>query len=218
MYEMNINEIDNSTPLTQEEGFFLTQHYVRYFWRVNKFYSLKNVYEEEDITMEIYCKFLEKGFFEKYDNTKTSKKYHVMNSVRTSMIDMLRKYRDMVSLEEEIGEDGLTRMDMLKDDYNLEEQALFEASKEDAEWERNRILLSLPDTTKSKIVGFSELLKKEVNISYRMLAIHLEAGYTVKQLAEMYKNPKSGKSITSGNVSKHIANMREFILDNVVIA
>ena len=217
MLEVRIEDIKNELPLTREEGYVLTQNYVRYFWRTNKFYSLKNVYEEEDIVDEIYCKFLAKSFFEKYNNKITSKKYHVMNGVRTSMIDMLRKYRDVSSLEEEIG-DGLTRADMIKDDYDLEEQAIFEASKEDSDWERNRILLSLPDKTASKILGYSELLGKEVNISYRMLALHLEAGYTVKRLAEMYKNPKTGNSITQGNVSKHIANMREYILDNVVIA
>lgn len=216
MFEIKIESIKNDTELTAEEGYVLTQHYVRYFWRTNKFYSLKNVYEEEDVVSEIYCKFLEKGFFDKYNQKITSKKYFVMNSVRTSMIDMLRKYRDVSSLEEEVG-DGLTRMDMIQDDYDLEEQAIFEADRESHAWERNRILMSLPDTTASKIVGYSELLGKEINISYRMLALHLEAGYTVKRLAEMYKNPKSGKSITQGNVSKHIANMREWLLDNVVL-
>lgn len=215
---MNINEIKNETPLTQEEGYVLTQFYVNYFWRNNKFYSLKNTYEEEDVVGDIYLKFMTKGFFEKYNSAITSKKYHVMNGVRTSMIDMLRKYRDVASLDQELTEDGFCLLDTLADDSDFVEEVIHKEQMEIGQVKRDRIIAALPEETASKIVGYSELLGRMVNISYRMLALHLEAGYTVKRLAEMYKNPKTGESITQGNVSKHIANMREWMLDNVVLA
>lgn len=215
---MNISEIKNETPLTQEEGYVLTQFYVSYFWRNNKFYSLKNTYEEEDVVGEIYLKFLTKNFFEKYNCAITSKKYHVMNGVRTSMIDMLRKYREVSSLDQEMTEDGFCLLDVIPDESDFVEEIIHEEEMQIGQSKRDRIIAALPEETTSKIEGYSELLGRVVNISYRMLALHLEAGYTVKRLAEMYKNPKTGNSITQGNVSKHIANMREWMLDNVVLA
>lgn len=215
---MTIESIRNDSELTEEEGYVLTRHYVNYFWRTNKFYSLKNEFTEEDMVQELFCKFLTKGLFKKFDKKTTSKKYFIMRSVQNSLIDFLRKYRGTLSLDREVEED-VTYGELIEDmNVDVESEAIFSADSDYHENERLRILNALPDETTSKVVGYSELLERQVNLSYRMLAVHLEAGYTVTRLAKMYKNPTTGKSITAGNVSKHISNMREWMLDNVVLA
>ena len=206
---VDINALTNETPLTQEEGYELTKFYVNYFWRTNKFYSLKNQYDEEDIVSIIYIKFLEHNHFEKYNNRITSKKYHIMNGVRTSMIDLLRKYREVVYLDKE-NEEGSTLKETIVGPQDLEVEAI-------SSFKREEILDKLPETTNSKIEGFSPLLKKTVNISYRMLALHLEAGYKASDLAKFYKNPSSGENVSEGSISRYIRDMREFVLDNIVI-
>lgn len=207
---LNINELTNETQLTQEEGYELTKFYVNYFWRTNKFYSLKNQYDEEDIVSIIYIKFMEHNHFAKYNPNITSKKYHIMNGVRTSMIDLLRKYREVVYLDKE-NEEGSTLMETIESPQNIEVEAI-------SSFKRDDILNALPESTNSKITGFSPLLKREVNISYRILALHLEAGYKASDLAKFYKNPTSGENVSEGSISRYIREMREYVLDNIVVA
>lgn len=212
MQKFDITKVDNETPLSVEEGCEFTKFYVNYYWRTNKYYSLKDQYEEDDIVNELICKFLRLNAFDKYDSTKTSKKYYCMRIVQTSMIDLLRKYRETLSLNRESGiETGLTFEDLVEDEgIGVENEASGSA-------DRDRIINQLPNSTRSAIRGFSPLMGKEVGIDYRTLALHMEAGYTVKDLAKMYVNPNSGQNISEGSVSRYISEMREYILDNIVI-
>ena len=184
-------QTEEEMVLSREEGYELTENYVKYFWYANKFYSLKNTYELEDIVHEIYCKFLDKKFFEKYNYKITSKKYHVMNGVRTSMIDMLRKYRDVYSLDAP-NEMDLTLGDLMTDNTNIAQDVVHST-------ERDRIIESLPDISNSKLIGYSDLLGECV-LSYRAIVLHLEAGYAVKEIADMFINPASGRPITTGRI------------------
>ena len=94
--------MEEKDVISKEEGYELVKRYVHYFWVTGKFYSLKNDREEIDIVDDIYCKFLSKHLFEKYDSSITSKKYFVMIPVKRTMSDMLRKYRYLVSLDKPI--------------------------------------------------------------------------------------------------------------------
>ena len=42
--------------------------------------------------------------------------------------------------------------------------------------------------------------------------------YSVKEIAGMFINPASNKPITTGRVHQLIKEMREYVLDNIVIA
>ena len=207
---MDINNITNDTELTLEEGYELTKFYVHYFWITNKYYSLKNRYEEEDVVNEVYLKFLRLNHFAKYNPFITSKKYHIMNGVRTSMIDLLRKQREEISLDQEV-DDGFSLMETIEDEGLTTEKRSLGFQR------REEILEQLPLETRSKIKGYSPLFHREVNISYRVLALHLEAGYSVKQIAQIYKNPRTGESISEASVSKYIGDLREYVLDNVML-
>lgn len=210
---MNLNAIDNKTPFTEEEGYELTVFYVNYFL-TQKYYSLRDNYERDDIVSECYIKFMKHNLFAKYDSKITSKKYLVMRAVQTTMIDLLRKQREtMISLNTSIGEDedSATMMDMLASDERTEEEVIGEVR-------RNTILNQLPEDSRSKVKGFSPLHNKEVSISYRVLAELLEAGYKAKDIAQIFINPKNGASVSVSTVNKYIEELREYVLDNVVIA
>lgn len=206
---MNIMNLDNESPLTEEEGYALTKHYVNYFWRTNKYYSLKTEYEEDDVVSELMLKFYKHNLFAKYNMETTSKKYYVMRAVTTSMIDLLRKHREHLSLESE-NEEGLSLEDIIESEVNVSKEAI-------GNQRRDEIIAQLPETSKSSVVGFSPMMGN-INLSYRVLALHLEAGYKVKEIAQMYKNPATNEPISEGTVSSYIRNMREFVLDNIVIA
>lgn len=199
-----INEVN--LGITVEEGYELTKTYVEYFWRVNKFYSLKNTHEIDDVVSELIIKFLSKGFFEKYNPEVTSKKYYVMVGVKTSMIDLLRKHRDVYSIDKE-DENGLTMMDRLASEENLEEII----SGDDF---CREIIESLPNETRSKVVGHSPF-QGEVKMTHRVIAEHLLAGYSIKEIASMFINPSNNKPVTSGSISKIVKEIREMVADGM---
>lgn len=201
-------EIKNDGVLTREEGFELTKFYVEYYWATGKFYSLKNQYELEDLVHEVYAKFLEKKLFEKYNSSITSKKYHVMNSVRTSLIDMLRKYREHISLDKE-DELGITLAERIEDVEDVAANAIGSMG-------RDRIINSIPKETDSKLVGDSPLFGT-VNFSLHTIAVHLEQGYSVEDISKMFINPRSGKPVTKGRVQQMVQTLREYVLDNIPI-
>ena len=207
---INVSKVVNEEPMTEEEGYELTKYYVHYFWSVNKYYSLKNQYEEGDILSEVYLKFMRHSYFKKYDYRVTTKKYFIMRGVQTTIIDLLRKYRETYSLDKE-NENGTTHMDILEDETISVEK------KVEGEVRRKEILDKLPEKSDSKIKGYSTLLNKEVNISYRVLAQHLEAGYRPKDLAQMYKNPETGENVSEGTITSYIRKLREYALDNIVL-
>ena len=101
------------------------------------------------------------------------------------MIDMLRKYRDTYSLDVET-EDGFSLYSVLEDE-ELDVNPLRVRLPD-------QIIESLPDTTNSKLHGVSPLMG-EVNLSMRVIAIHLENGYSVKEISQMYYNEKSGRHV-----------------------
>lgn len=210
---MNINTIDNKTPFTEEEKYELISFYVNYYY-TQKYHSLREIYEVGDIISECYIKFMRHQLFEKYNSNVTSKKYLVARAVQTTMIDLLRKQRErFVSLDMTIGEDedSATMMDMLASEEVVDEQVVGEVR-------RNAILSQLPEDSRSKVVGFSPLHNKEVPISYRVLAELLEAGYKAKDIAMMFINPNNGQPVSVNTVNKYISELREFVLDNIVIA
>lgn len=194
--------MENENVITREEGYDLTSQYVSYFWNTGKFYSLKNQYEVEDLVMEIYAKFLEKGFFEKYSKKVTSKKYFVMTAVKNSLIDMLRKYREVVSLDKE-DESGLTLADKIESIENLEDTV-------EGKVHRDSLFSYLPKETDSKLVGKSPVLGT-VNFSLWVIAYHLELGYSVKDISGMFFNKNSGKYVTAGHVYQAVYKIREIL-------
>ena len=201
-------EIREDAVLTREEGYELTKFYVEYYWATGKFYSLKNQYELEDLVHEIYAKFLEKKLFEKYNSSITSKKYHVMNSVRNSLIDMLRKYREFVSLDKE-DEMGITLVERIESEEDMQAYVIGDVR-------RNQILDRIPKDTDSKLVGISPVFGK-VNFSLWTIAVHLEQGFTVEEISKMFINERSGKPVTKGRVQQMVQALREYVLDNIPI-
>ena len=191
-----------------EEGYQLTKDYVRYFWVSDRYFSLKYQYTQEDLEQELILKFLRLRLFEKYNPEVTSKKYYVMRAVQTSLIDLLRKQKLATSLEEE-NEEGLCMKDMLESNEDMARDVM-------ANCERDRLINSLPDTPISELTGHSPLLG-DCGISLRTIALHIEAGYSTKEISSMFINPKSGKPVSTSSVNSYISKLREFMLDNVIL-
>lgn len=199
---MTVNEISKGGKLTNEEGYLLVVKYTQYYWRINKFYSLKNKYELNDMIHHIYCHFLEKRFFEKYDEKVTSKAYFVMRGVMTRLVDEMRKYREHLSIEQE-DENGITLGEKIPDDFNMEDIAI-----------RNEIMDKIPGETDSKLVGKSPEFGI-VNFSLKTVAMHLEKGYTVQDIAAMFMNPASGRHVSESRVSQLVKELRGYCKENL---
>jgi RNA polymerase sigma factor (sigma-70 family) len=166
--------------MTYEEGFELVKYYVTYYWRSKKFYSLSREYELEDLIQEVMLKFLRTNHFEKFNPEITSKKYHVMRSVMTCLVDLLRKQREAaVSLEEEVGEEGLTVGDRIED-TNMKTPEESYISEETL----REMLAKLPES-RSKVSVQSPILG-QVTLGVRSVFAHLALGWTPQEIAELF--------------------------------
>lgn len=198
--------------MTREEGYYLVIESVNRYWFGKKYYSLEGYYTREDIINEIYCKFLAKGLFEKYDSSIVTKEYFIAVPVERCFIDMLRKEQSgkrknvhmPVSLQQEVNEDGITLGEILASDFNTEEAVLSEMRKED-------IINSFSDTTKSKAVGISPY-RGEVKMTMRVIAEHLNYGMSISEIAKMFTNPDTGSQYTYGRMQQIVTRMRQEIL------
>lgn len=205
----NSRNYERNTKLTNLEGYELTRYYVTYFYHKDKFHDLKTMFECEDLVSTLYIKFVDKKLFEKYNPQITSKQYHIMNSVKNSMLDLAkRKYSKDISMETPIGDD-LT----LADTFVSEEP---EYDEENADTSIRDMLIScLPDTTASKLVGYYPDKRygfiQETNISPRAIALLLEAGHKPQEIATYFENPKTHQPITAGRVHKVIQEIREIL-------
>lgn len=189
------------------EGYELTKFYVTYFW-YNKFHTLRNQFELDDLVNELYLKFLEKNLFKKFNPSITSKKYHVMVSVQRSLIDIIRKQKNVVSLDNNMTEDT-------EDDFSLLavlDSGVDVTSEVIGSQVRDEIIAILPDYTDSKLEGDSPLLG-HCKFTLRNIALHLERGYDYKEIAEFFFNPASGRHTTPSNVLKNIKAIRQICTD-----
>lgn len=201
MASFDINKVDNATELTDEEGYNIVRYYVTYYWMSGKFYSLKNEMELEDAISTVYLKMLQHNHFSKYNAGIATKKYFVCRAVFTTMVDMLRKYKEVYSLDAIDAETGLSKIDLVEDVH---------AQPVESSIERETLLGKLPNTTRSKIVGVGPD-GKEINVSYRTLALLLEQGYSIREISEFYVNPKSGEQVTEGCISRYVRELREYV-------
>lgn len=196
-------EFDANT-ISKEEGYLLTAKYVTYFYNSKKFYSLNGTHSSEDLVQEIYCKFLAKGFFPKYNPQVTSKKYFVMNAVRNSLIDMLRKHRDTYSLDRSVSaEDDCPMYAIIPSKENVEGEYLDRDYVED-------LLKSLPDESNSKVVGETPLCGMSKMTDY-CIGVHLFNGYTVSEMASWFINPSNGRPVSSSSISARVKEVREIL-------
>lgn len=207
-----IRELESRTYeegiISNEEGFLLTYKYVSYFYNSKKFYSLNNSYDLEDLVQEIYCKFLAKNLFSKYNSSITSKKYHIMNSVKNSLIDMLRKYRETVSLDKKLQDD---------EDGSLYTVLSTNEDVEGSVIESNfisELLESLSDETNSKVIGYTPLMG-EVKMTERCIGMHLVNGYTVTEMSEWFINPNNKKPVSKSSISSIVKKVRENLSINL---
>lgn len=197
----------NDGIIGEVEGYELTKFYVTYFW-FNKFHTLRNQFELEDLVNEIYLKFLEKNLFNKFNPQITSKKYHVMVSVQRSLIDILRKQKNIVSLDTNLSEDSdedFSLLSVLDSGVDVSGQVLGQSV-------RDEIIAVLPDYTDSKLEGDSPILGK-CSFTLRNIALHLEQGYGPQEIAEFFYNPSSGRHTTPSNVHKMIKMIRQICTD-----
>lgn len=204
-------EIKNDAVLTPEEGYELTKFYVRYFWRTNKFYSLKTEYEEDDVVSIIYLKMLEKDYFSKFDSNVTSKKYYMQRCVQTKMIDLLRRHREAKSLETPVGNEGLVLSDVIPENCETMDVRV------EGRVARDRIINQFPKVSLSKIKGYCPQLGRVVGVNYYDLANMVEIGLRPKDMSQFLINPSTGRQVSEGSISKYIRSMREYALDNIVL-
>ena len=119
-----------------------------------------------------------------------------MLSVKRSLIDISRKYREQFSLDKE-AEEGTDFYNIMPSNENIEINYLEDSLV-------NEILDSLSDETTSKVEGFSPILG-QIKMTERVIFFHILQGYKIGEIANFFKNPKSGKPISSSSISR-IAN------------
>lgn len=181
------------------EGYELVSGYVKYFigkrggFRILLSSGCKDI---EDIISQVNLKFIKNGYYKKWDENKTSKKYYISLGVKRALIDMTRTFKEEESLDKP-DKFGVRLMDKIRtrcsildweDNLNIE-----------SEWKM--VMSKLPNTVEGiELKGKSPILG-ECKLTMRTVAYHLLLGYDVSEIADMFKNPyNEGKSVSQPTV------------------
>lgn len=219
-------ELDNSKPLTMLEGYYLTGFYVTNFLVKGQFRPLVSKCEPIDLIDDLYKKFVEQNLFGKYNPEITSKKYHVMLSVKRSLIDKLRRHRDEVSLDLPVGDDGegVCVLDFIPDvgaskiggksggvsySQSVEDQARYDELLQS-------LMNKVSGETESKLQGVSPLFGVTVNFSPRTILIHTVHGMSPAEIGGMFVNPRSGRPVSTSHVTQILNKVREELMPVMV--
>ena len=105
------------------EAYEAIQRTVAHFLNVSDFLIRDGVRSREDLVQEVFIHFLEKDFFEKYDESVTSFRYFVSKAAKNHLIDMTRKrVHKMTSLDQPIrnpeGVEGSTLGEMIEENLS----------------------------------------------------------------------------------------------------
>lgn len=195
-YEVKVTD---SGTIDMMEGHEITKFYVSYFY-MNKLSYLRDARVDlEDLVSTVYVHFLEKDLFNKYDSRITSKKYFIMSAVKRFMIDLCRKHKQAISLDDPIGFDdegnGLELGDVISNGEDNEQIIMDRISTE----EIYKMIDSLPAETNSKVVGKSPV-RGEIKMSLREIVYHLAEGFTIAEISEMYINPYNGETVSNSRI------------------
>lgn len=197
MKNVNVNNI------TSEDWFEMTKMMVLGCYHSSKYYTVQRFFTAEDCVSEVYIKFLEKGYFDKYNGACEPHAYVKVAVVRW-FIDATRKYvkRQSESLDKP-NDEGLDLLSRLADDANS--QAV------DYEFSSllNDALSAVSSETDSKVVGFSPVLNRNVAFTNQMILFHLAKGMTEDEVNQMYLNPKNNKPISKSTFRRYLKAARE---------
>lgn len=160
---------------------------VRYFVKVVPGLLRDNAVE--DLVQEVYCHFLEKAFFQKYDGKITSFEYFVARAAKNYLIDIARKgFEPSESLDETLGhetEDGATKKgDMVAG--GMMDQFSYVLL--------HQMMESTPETQ----------ISPNYDLTWRQLLKLLLEGYTVTELHKIV-------GISSGRISQLKSQLEEML-------
>lgn len=204
--------------LTPEELLELGLEYIKIgcsnIFIKDKYFSLKNDYTLDDLVNYVFVCYYKKdangkNMFEKWNPEITSFKYHIIRSIETKFIDLLRKQTSgnksqNISLEEEIGE-GITVADTLG---VCDTEEIVESREA-----RNSIIKALPNEA-NHMEGESPLTGKGY-LTLRVLALHLEYGYTKEEIGKFFFY--KGRTISASTVDKYTRELRTYMVENRLV-
>lgn len=152
----------------------VAQHFIRTTSHLSREYSV------EDLTQEVYTHFLEKGFFEKFNQNITSFKYFVARAAKNHIIDIVRKgVDDSYSLDVQLvgkeGNETTTKKDMVEGHLVDQYSALL----------LQQMVNSCPDTR----------ISPNYDLTWRRLLVYIMEGWTPSELHEVI-------GISSGRISQ----------------
>ncbi|MFW6029674.1 MAG: hypothetical protein ACOCRO_05405 [Halanaerobiales bacterium] len=193
-----------------EKGFELVDKYVRFFISRGEYNILLKNGETsiEDIVSDINLKFLESGYYKKWNANKAGLKYYISLGVKRKLIDMSRTYKERISLDNP-DKDGLTLMERLDNGFDT----LLNTIDSIRENELLMAIENLPEERGDvRIEGYSPVLGK-CCLSMKIVAVHLIMGYKVPDIAKMFINPHRGKPVSNPTIYNIRNELREYLLE-----
>jgi len=146
---------------------------VNYF--TNKNPQVLEYFEKQDLEQEVMTHFIEKKFFEKFDSSITTFDYFVARAAKNYLIDISSSIRYADSLDEEVGDGGLRKMDMVQGTLLDQYTRLVLRDMMD----------SVPD----------EKISRNYSLTWKRLFQYLVDGYTVNEIHKIL-------GLSSGRVSQ----------------
>ena len=212
--------VSENSVIGTTEGYEMVKECTSYFV-YQKYPSLIKL-GVEDIAHDIYMKLYDKKVFEKFNpslisqnSTYTvaqSKQYYIQCSVKWALIDLFR--REMKKAEY-ITVESLDATTSDDDSYCIGDIIASEQIQPDTEvigkMARDQIISSLPSSSKKRQSprGYSPLLGKVCTMDYQTIALHLEAGYSGKDIADLFTNEETGRRVTNSAVYQLIKIIRQ---------
>lgn len=153
--------------------------------------------DREDLVNEIFCHFLEKKFFEKYDSSITSFEYFVARAAKNNLIDMTRKkliLNETSSLNIPLGDEGNNEIiDIIPGKCGDPETAAM----------MNELAANLPE----------ENISVNYSLTWKGLFEMVISGLTPKEIgSQVIVKTKSGtRPLSTGRTSQLIGELRKMV-------
>lgn len=196
--------------ISVEDGFKLVDKYVNIFIGKGQFLILlKNGDSVDDLVSLVNLKFIENGFYAKWDPLKAGKKYYVSMGVKRKLIDEVRTYKETLSLDQpKYSERTVSLLDMLKSTSNTSEGAIDRIK----ETELLMMVRTLPDKREGiEYIGESPVLG-ECRLSMKTVAVHLILGFNAPQIAKMFVNPHKDKCVSEPTIYNIRNDLRQYLM------
>ena len=201
--------------ISMEEGYMLVYKSLKYLLNTGRYSFLTSNFDFEDILDDVFATCIKRDLFNRFELSEgfkngevsnNGKKAYVKTAVTRMLLDMTNYRRTKMNISADATvdneEENANLYNTLKDEkVNISEEVI-------AKIEVEKVLNAL-DGSKGNAEGYSPLLGFS-KLNDKNVMLHVLNGYTVTEISNIYKNPKTGKPVAKTYISRVIKDCRKY--------